>query len=329
MPALLDVRALTLSFISDAGIVHALDNIDLSIQPGEIVGLVGESGCGKSSLARAILGTLPEASARIESGYIQIDGVDILRAERNAQALQRRTIAFIPQDPFASFNPLFKVGTQVSDLIKSRKWQRNASHAVNTSDLDINDVYAVLKAVQLPDPEAILGRYPHQLSGGQRQRLMIAMALLYRPRLIIADEPTSALDVTIQAQILGLLRRLSAERGTALLFITHDLGAAWEICDRVVVMYGGQTIESSPRGTFFARPRHPYTRLLLGSILEPGRDPAPIPGSLPDLTAPPSGCRFHPRCPRRSQICQDIRPPAIQAEAGYVVSCHHPDSVDR
>jgi peptide/nickel transport system ATP-binding protein/oligopeptide transport system ATP-binding protein len=230
-------------------------------------------------------------------------------------------VTFVPQDPFASFNPLFRIGTQIRDLMRHKA----PSGAAGCSRKgDEAAAIAMLDAVQLPQPRAILAKYPHQLSGGQRQRVMIAMALLPQPRLIIADEPTTALDVTVQAQILGLLRRLAVERGVSVLFTTHDLGAAWEICDRIVVMYAGQTAEIAPREGFFADPRHPYTRMLLDSLPAPGRDPVGIPGGVPSPLKAPDGCRFNPRCPRATGICQESRPSLEGGPDGHLVACHHP-----
>jgi oligopeptide/dipeptide ABC transporter ATP-binding protein len=178
--------------------------------------------------------------------------------------------------------------------------------------------------VQLPEPERVLAKYPHELSGGQRQRVMIAMALLPEPKLVIADEPTTALDVTIQAQILKLLRRLASERGAAVLFTTHDLATAWEICDRVSVMYAGQEMESAPINAFVSRPMVPYTRLLLDSLPSAGAALGGIPGEVPSLYEPPSGCRFHPRCPRASRLCATERPPVREPVQGHAIRCHHP-----
>lgn len=311
MPSLLDVQGLSLDYLTEGGVIRALDTVDLAIAPGEIVGLVGESGCGKSSLARTILGTLPAGQATRVEGDIRFNGLDMLRDRKAARSLCGQAVTFIPQDPFSSFNPLFRIGTQVTDLMRRKALQKEA-------------LLSLLDAVQLPDPNTILDKYPHQLSGGQRQRFMIAMALLPQPDLIIADEPTTALDVTIQAQILGLIRRLAAEQGASVLYITHDLGTAWEICDRVVVMYAGQIIESAPRETFFSRPLHPYTRMLLACLPEPGRKPAGIPGDLPDPLSPPQGCRFSPRCPRSSQVCQEAPSLILSADTAHLVACHHP-----
>ncbi len=325
MPPLLDIDGLSLGFRTGNGVAQVLDKVGLTIEPGEIVGLVGESGCGKSTLARAILGTLPADQLEIDGGHVRLDGVDMLGDTAAARSLRGTTVTFVPQNPFESFNPFFRVGTQIADLTRWRAPGRTAGWrpgARRRADQDA--IVAMLDAVHLPQPRAILAKYPHQLSGGQRQRLMIAMALLPQPRLIIADEPTTSLDVTIQAQILGLLRRLAVERGAAVLFTTHDLGAAWEICDRVMVMYAGQMTEAGRRETFFAGPRHPYARMLLASLPQPGRDAAGIPGEPPAPLAPPPGCRFHPRCPRRSARCREVRPAFTTDGAGHGVACHHP-----
>ncbi|MBS7543814.1 ABC transporter ATP-binding protein [Ancylobacter oerskovii] len=324
MTALLEIRDLCLAFRTDKGPAQVLDGVDLTVAPGEIVGLVGESGSGKTSLARAILGALPVPQAEIASGRIRLDGVDMLRGGKAAESLRGRVVTFVPQDPLDSFNPLFRVGTQLADIMRYRappaKEGRfgNARHARETAILEMLD------AVQLPQSRALLDRYPHQLSGGQRQRVMLAMALLPQPRMIIADEPTAALDVTVQVQILGLLRRIAAERGVAILFTTHDLGAAWEICDRIIVMYAGQIAEILPRTAFFAKSRHPYTRMLLASLPEPGREAIGISGESASPLSPPPGCRFHPRCPMASDICRKARPLPSRSEDGHLVACHHP-----
>jgi oligopeptide/dipeptide ABC transporter ATP-binding protein len=324
MSALLDISKLSLSFRTEKGPARVLDMIDLAVKPGEIVGLVGESGCGKTTLARSILGTLPEGLTEIGSGHIRLDGVDMLRGGKAAENIRGRVVTFVPQDPFASLNPLFRIGTQIADLMRWKAPRPEGARFGGHRRADEEAAIAMLDAVQLPKPRAILAKYPHELSGGQRQRVMIAMALLPQPRLIIADEPTTALDVTVQAQILGLLRRLAVERGVSVLFTTHDLGAAWEICDRVVVMYAGQTAEIAPREAFFANPRHPYTRMLLDSLPEPGRDPVGIPGGVPSPLTPPGGCRFNPRCPRVTDICRETRPALTEHEGGHLVACHHP-----
>ncbi len=336
MASLLSVRDLTVGFATDQGTVQVLDRVNLDIEPGEVVGLVGESGCGKTTLARSILGILPPGSARIGGGSIDFKGQDLLRmapARLNDEVRGRR-ITFIPQDPYGSFNPVFTVGTQVMELMK---WKspfladgrgrgpallRRYPRSRRRRDREL--VLARLREVRLPQPEEALRRYPHQFSGGQRQRLMIAMALLPSPDLVIADEPTTALDATIQAQILKLLRRLVKERGVSVLFTTHDLGTANEICDRIVVMYAGQEAESAPIGEFFTRPSHPYTQKLLESLPNPRGEIRDIPGEIPNLVDPPSGCRFHPRCSRATAECRQAPPPVTMLGPGHRVRCYHP-----
>jgi len=335
MAELLAVRGLSVDFVTDRGPAQVLDGINLDVSPGEVVGLVGESGCGKTTLARAILGILPAGAARIRGGEVRFKGTDLLREDSRAvnDRVRGRAITFIPQDPFTSFSPVFPIGTQIMDLMK---WKSPlVGSRRNTAGLfgryprerwraDRSSVLETLRAVQMPEPARTLRRLPHEFSGGQRQRLMIAMALLPRPELIIADEPTTALDVTIQAQILRLLRALVKERGVSVLFTTHDLGTAHEICDRVVVMYAGQEMEAAPTDAFFARPAHPYTRRLLDSVPNPDGDLHDIPGEVPSLVAPPPGCRFHPRCDYATAECRAERPALRALGGGHSVRCHHP-----
>jgi peptide/nickel transport system ATP-binding protein len=333
---LIGVSGLRVSFASDAGIARVLDGVDLSIAAGEIKGLVGESGCGKTTLARAILGILPKDAARIAAGTIHFQGQDLLRLPEASLARDIRgtEITYIPQDPSTAFNPVFTIGTQISDLMRFKSPDLRASGAARPGGLlgrypkarraaDRARVLDLLRLVQLPNPEAVLEKYPHEVSGGQRQRLMIAMALLPEPKLVIADEPTTALDVTVQAQILKLLRQLARERGVAVLFTTHDLGAAYEICDRITVMYAGQEVEEAPVAGFFARPSHPYTAKLLASLPSAQTGIQGIPGEIPRLVDPPPGCRFHPRCDRASELCRSDRPAPSMVDATHSVRCHH------
>ncbi len=335
MDELLTVTDLEVGFRTDRGLAQVLDRVNLHVGRGEIVGLVGESGCGKTTLARAILGVLPANSARISSGVIDFDGRNLLAEDPQdlATEVRGRQITFVPQDPFSSFNPVFTIGAQIEELMKwkspdaapaaSRFYPRARRRS------DRARVLELLRTVQLPDPEGILQKYPHEVSGGQRQRLMIAMALLPEPQLIIADEPTTALDVTIQAQILKLLKRLAVERRVSVLFTTHDLGTAYEICDRVTVMYAGQEVESAPSDDFFAAPRHPYTKRLLESLPSREHGISGIPGQIPALIDPPTGCRFHPRCDRASARCTAHRPDVLQAGPAHLVRCHHPVEIVR
>lgn len=333
---LLEVRDLKVSFSADGGIAQVLDHVNLTIGQGEIVGLVGESGCGKTTLARAILGVLPTNAARIEAGTVHFAGDDLLKQPQEylSTNIRGRDITFIPQDPYSSFNPVFTIGTQIMDLMKWKSpllrgngggtggfLSRYPSQRFNA---DRKRVIDLLNSVQLPQPEQILKKYPHEISGGQRQRLMIAMALLPDPKLIIADEPTTALDVTIQAQILKLLRQLATEHNVAVLFTTHDLGTAYEICDSVTVMYAGQEMESAPSSGFFNRPSHPYTKRLLDSLPNREHGIEGIAGEIPGLINPPTGCRFHPRCTDATEICQGTRPAPATIDTQHWVRCYHP-----
>ena len=321
MADLLLARDLSVSFVTEGGVARVLDGVNLSLRPGEIMGLVGESGCGKTTLARTILGVLP-ANARIGAGSLLFDGADMLAL--NPEHVRGKAITFVPQDPFTAFNPLFTVGDQIMELLRWKSPERGRGWSRGRRRADRERALAMLRAVQLPDPERLMRRYPHELSGGQRQRVMIAMALLPEPRLVVADEPTTALDVTIQAQVLRLLRRLARERGVAMLFATHDLGTAWEICDRVMVMYAGQELECAPVGEFFRAPMAPYSRLLLESLPTSGAALRGIAGDVPSLMAPPSGCRFHPRCPNAGERCGDEQAVPREMAADHVVRCHYP-----
>jgi peptide/nickel transport system ATP-binding protein len=331
MDELLAVRDLEVSYATERGPARVLDRISLAIAPGEVVGLVGESGCGKTTLARAVLGILPPA-ARVHGGEILFRGRDLLREDARTvnDRMRGRAITFIPQDPFTSFNPLFTVGTQLMDVMRWKSPRRAAAESGwggyprRRRSADREAALAMLAAVQIAEPAHALGRLPHELSGGQRQRLMIAMALLPGPDLVIADEPTTALDVTIQAQILKVLRQLVKERSVSVLFTTHDLGTAHEICDRVVVMYAGQEMETAPTDAFFRRPAHPYTRRLLESVPGANGELRDIPGEVPGLVDPPTGCRFHPRCERASDACAVALPEAKLIGADHEVRCHHP-----
>jgi peptide/nickel transport system ATP-binding protein len=334
MAELLSVRGLRVDFVTDGGVAQVLDGISLDIAPGEVVGLVGESGCGKTTLARAILGILPAGPARIRGGEVRFKGADLLREDAAVvnDRVRGRAITFIPQDPSTSFSPVFPIETQIMDLMKWKSPRVEASGARSALSryprerhrADRDAVLETLRAVQIPEPDRALRRLPHEFSGGQRQRLMIAMALLPRPDLIIADEPTTALDVTIQAQILRLLRELVKERGVSVLFTTHDLGTAHEICDRLVVMYAGQEMEAAPAEAFFGHPAHPYTRRLIASVPTGEGELRDIPGEVPSLVTPPSGCRFHPRCDYATDECRRGRPAPRALARDHAVRCHHP-----
>ncbi len=320
----LNIKNLTVVYHTDQGTVEALDQVDCSIKKGEIVGLVGESGCGKSTMGKAILRILPESSGEIVSGTIHFQGRDLLDlSEREMnQRVRGRAITIIPQDPFVSFNPAFTIGTQFLDILKHKL---HAGESVHPTVGEMkNQVVQMLKNVQIPSGDRAVYKYPHEMSGGQRQRVMIAMALAPQPSLIIADEPTTALDATIGAQVLHLLKDLMKQFQTSVLFITHDLGVAYVVCDRITVMYAGQVMESAPTDSFFKTPCHPYTRGLLDSLPNPKREIQTIQGDIPSLIHPPAGCRFHPRCQRVMDDCSQRRPELKEIFHDHFVRCFNP-----
>jgi oligopeptide/dipeptide ABC transporter ATP-binding protein len=315
---LLDIRNLRLSVRTDEGIAKILDHVGLTLPRGRILGLVGESGCGKSTLVRTVLGILPR-TASVESGEILFEGENLLELTERELTLRIRggRIGFIPQDPYLALNPVFTIGQQ---LLAVMRWhappelQGNAAHhRARLVDL--------LRRVQIPEPEAVLDRYPHQFSGGQRQRLMIAGALACRPRLVIADEPTTALDVTTQLQILKLLKSLAAEFDVSMLFVTHDLGVVAQLCDDVTVMYAGQTVESGPARTVLQAPQHPYTQALIACHPDRAKALTGIPGLVPSPLRPPPGCRFAPRCAHAIPYCERRAPHFVAHGAGVLVNC--------
>jgi oligopeptide/dipeptide ABC transporter ATP-binding protein len=298
--------------------VRAVDGVDLEIRPGEVLGLVGESGSGKSVTARAIMRLVPTPPGKLVSGRILYRGNDLARLpERDMEDLRGARISMIFQDPMTFLNPLFTAGDQVSEAIQQhQRLDRKSAR---------EEVIRLFRQVGIPSPESRYSAYPHQLSGGLRQRVMIAMALSSHPDLLIADEPTTALDVTIQAQILALLSELQEEYGMSILLITHDLGVVAEMCDRVAVMYAGRIVEQAPVGTLFDQPEHPYTVGLMNAVPRPDLatfSPRPIDGSPPDMAHPPSGCRFHPRCPFSVAICREELPLMRQIGVDHASACH-------
>ncbi len=317
MSALLDVRALKTFFQVEGGEFPAVDGISFSIDPGRTLGIVGESGCGKSVTALSIMGLVPRPPGRIAGGEILFDGVDLLQLSAAAlRELRGNRISMIFQEPMTSLNPVLTVGEQITEgILRHRTMSRAAA-----KELAIE----MLRMVHISSPEERFGDYPHRLSGGMRQRVMVAMALACKPKLLIADEPTTALDVTIQAQILDLMRTLREETGTAIILITHDLGVVAELADDVVVMYAGRIVERATVAALFAEPQHPYTVGLLGSIprLDIEQDRlAAIEGQVPNPLAPVTGCRFHPRCPFVIERCRHEDPPLIDLDNGHESAC--------
>ena len=322
---LLDVRGLKTQLSLEEGAVLAVDDVSFSIPPGGTLGVVGESGCGKSLTALSVMRLVPEPPGRVVGGQIRFRGEDLLALpEARMRRVRGRHLSMVFQEPMTSLNPVYTVGEQIAEGVRLHQGLSRAAareHAVE-----------MLRRVGIPAPEQRVDSYPHQLSGGMRQRVMIAMALACDPKLVIADEPTTALDVTIQAQILELLGRLQAERGMAVLLITHDLGVVAESCDAVVVMYAGRVVEQAAVKALFARPAHPYTAGLLRSIPST-RDAGgggerrrlkAIPGMVPSLRNRPTGCRFRDRCERALDVCARVDPPLEQKREGQWAACHNP-----
>jgi peptide/nickel transport system ATP-binding protein len=317
MGALLEVRGLHTVFDTEAGIAPAVDGIDFAVEEGETVGIVGESGCGKSVTALSVLRLVPEPPGRIAAGSILLDGRDLLALdEESMRGVRGNDVAMIFQEPMTSLNPVFTVGSQIAEPLRlHRKMSKRQAVA---------EAVKMLERVEIPDPGRRVHDYPHQLSGGMRQRVMIAMALSCNPRLLIADEPTTALDVTIQAQILDLLDSLKRDTGMAVLLITHDLGVIAEHADRVLVMYAGRIVEHGRVSDVLARPVHPYTRGLLASqpgFAQPGARLSTIRGMVPALTRLPAGCRFRDRCDFAEPACVHGDPRLIPISDGHAVAC--------
>jgi peptide/nickel transport system ATP-binding protein len=314
---LIDIQGLRVKFHGDDGrITHAVDGVDLSVRHGATLGLVGESGCGKSVTSLAIMGLLSKQSAAV-SGSIRFDGFDLLwTSDQTLRDLRGNRLAMIFQEPMTSLNPSFTIGDQIIETVLRHRGGSQRSARQRAIDL--------LRRVHIPSPEKRIDEYPHKLSGGMRQRVMIAMALACDPRLLIADEPTTALDVTLQAQILELMRELKAESGAAIILITHDLGVVAEVCDEVAVMYAGEIVERADVDDLFASPQHPYTVGLLGSIPRLDRRAthlATIEGMVPNMANPPTGCRFAARCPFVGDACRKAPPPLVEVSPGHWSRC--------
>lgn len=318
MPSeILRVEDLHTYFFTEAGVVKAVDGVSFVLNSKEPLGLVGESGSGKSVTAQSILGIVPRPG-KVLSGKVLLEGDDLLKKkESEMQRLRGRKIGVVFQDPNSSLNPLFTIGTQLSDVIKIH------------FDLSKEQVYekavGLLKLVRISEPDARMKQYPHELSGGMRQRVAIARALAGEPQILIADEPTTNLDVTIQAQVLELLKTLQKELDMSLIMITHDMGIIAEMTEKVVVLYAGRVAEVASTRDTFESPKHPYTSALLRAVprLDRRQSLTSIPGNIPNLIEPPSGCRYHPRCAYMTEVCAEKVPPLEDITGGRKVSCHH------
>ena len=321
MHSVLRVEDLSVSFELEAGLVNVVDRINFSVEAGETVGLVGESGCGKSVTALSVMGLLPRPAGRVVGGKVLLGDIDLLTLPADKrQAIRGDRISMIFQEPMTALNPVQRIGRQLGE-----------SFRLHQPELDSNAItkqcVSLMDRVGIPAPDERLSAYPHELSGGMRQRIMIAMALATRPDVLIADEPTTALDVTIQAQILELLRELQSDYGMSVIFITHDLGVIAELCTNVVVMYAGRIAERASVGDLFREPHHPYTRGLLDSI--PRMDTTPksllttIEGAVPSIGELPTGCRFNNRCNFSDSLCQQSEPEMRNIGADHESACHH------
>ncbi len=318
MSSLLTVKNLKTHFYSAGKTVRAVDGVSFDILEGGAFGLVGETGCGKSVTALSILRLIPYPPGKIVGGEIRFRGKNLLElSEDDMRSVRGKEISMIFQEPMTSLNPVFRIGDQMAEVVMLHQ-KVNRSKAMETA-------IEMLERVRIPDAERVVKQFPHQLSGGMRQRVMIAMELSCHPFLLIADEPTTALDVTIQAQILRLIKEMKKEFRASMLLITHDLGVIAEMCDRVAVMYAGSIVEEAQVEEIFAEPKHPYTQGLWGAIPLLDREKetlAVIPGTVPDLSQPPAGCTFHPRCAFRFAPCDQIPPPLFQLSPEHLVSCY-------
>ncbi len=314
--SLLEIKQFRLAFTGYEGTVQVLNGIDLDVAEGESLGIVGETGCGKSVLARSILRLNPSPPAQVLGGSISFAGKDVFAmTPAELRELRGAGIGMVFQDPATYLNPVFTLGRQLAEVLRAHGLRGRAPIRARSLDL--------LDAVRLPGPAALLARYPHELSGGMRQRVLIALALAANPRLLLADEPTTALDVTVQGQVLALIAGLVARLGLTLVLISHDLGVISAMCGRVVVMYAGTIVEDAPAAALLRTPRHPYTTGLLAAVPDlarPDQMPRGIPGSIPSLRTPPRGCRFHPRCPLVMPICREQAP--VLSGGVHRAACH-------
>jgi oligopeptide/dipeptide ABC transporter ATP-binding protein len=317
---LLEVRNLSVDFTLKQGVLPAVRDVSFSLAESETFGIVGESGCGKSVTALSLLRLIPSPPGSIVGGELVFEGQDLLKkSRREMERVRGRKISMIFQEPMTSLNPSLTVGMQIREC-----YQVHLGHSKKVAR---EYTEHVLGLVRLPSPKSLAERYPHELSGGMRQRVMIAMALACQPKLLIADEPTTALDVTIQAQIIDLLKELQEKLKMALIFISHNLGVVARLCDRIGVMYAGSMVELAEKKALFARPQHPYTIALLNAIPRPElREEMlqAIPGSVCNLFDPPPGCKFHPRCAKAREICQTAPPPLEKKTAASSAACYFP-----
>jgi peptide/nickel transport system ATP-binding protein/oligopeptide transport system ATP-binding protein len=318
MGTLLSIKNLKTHFYSAGKTVRALDGVSFDIEEGGAFGLVGETGCGKSVTALSILRLIPSPPGKIVGGEIHFKGRNLLNlSEDEIRSIRGKEISMIFQEPMTCLNPVFRIGDQMAEIVMLHQGLQRARA--------IENAVRMLERVHIPDALHVVRQFPHQLSGGMRQRVMIAMELSCHPSLLIADEPTTALDVTIQAQILRLIKEMKKELHTSILLITHDLGIVAEMCDRVAVMYAGSIVEEASVEEIFEHPQHPYSQGLWGAIPhvdEEKKTLAVIPGMVPDLSSPPPGCKFHPRCRFRFDPCDKLPPPFFQVPPGHFVSCY-------
>ena len=315
---ILTIRGLQIEFISEGRVSRAVDGIDLDVHAGETVGLVGETGCGKSATALSILGLIPSPPGRVSAKQLRFEDSELLTLEPDElRKIRGAGISMIFQEPMTALDPSFTVGSQVGEVLHA--------HRGLVGNALARESRTVLERMRMPHPDRVLGQYPFELSGGMRQRVMIGMAMACAPRLLIADEPTTALDVTVQAQILDLLKTVQRDTGTSVLLITHDLGVVAQNCDRVYVMYAGRIVETAPVRDLFREPLHPYTQALLRAIPDVTRAHETlevIPGDVPSPLAFPPGCRFNPRCTKALPTCQVEVPRLIERRPQHFVACH-------
>jgi oligopeptide transport system ATP-binding protein len=324
---LLSIRDLAVEFRTEDGVVHAVDGISYDVFPGETLGIVGESGSGKSVSTMALLGLIPQPPGRIVSGTAMFNDIDLLKMSgRELRRFRGEEVAMVFQDPMTSLNPVLKIGFQLGEAIKTH-------HPKESDDAISKRVVDLLRLVGVPNPDVRANQFPHEFSGGMRQRAMIAMSIANSPSLLIADEPTTALDVTIQAQVLEVLKTVQQETEAATILITHDLGIVAELCERVIVMYGGRIVESGDVYSIFRAPRHPYTIGLMDSLPKLTEDEEwlrPIPGAPPSLINRPSGCAFHPRCflsQGRVRCREDVPELRAAGDGQHLAACHFSDEL--